>query len=389
MGFKEQNGNGKINLATQSVESAKLVGVRYVSDEMPGIKRQRVGGDFRYIDAKGKVMRDSEHLARIKALAIPPAWKQVWICPAAHGHLQATGRDARGRKQHRYHPRWREVRDETKYARMTAFARALPKIRARVAKHLKLAGLPRNKVLATVVKLLEVSLIRVGNDEYARENNSFGLTTLRDRHVKVRGAKLHFEFRGKGGKEHDIEVENPRLAHIVKNCQDLPGQELFQYIDADGQRQGVDSDDVNEYLREISGADFTAKDFRTWSGTVLAALALQEFEQVDSAAQAKKNVMRAIENVAQRLGNTPAICRKCYVHPAIIDSYLDGSMLAAARQKARAEMVHSLARLGPEEAAVLALLEKRLAHERNGNDLSERLAASLKRRHPSKQFKRS
>jgi DNA topoisomerase-1 len=263
---------------------------------------------------------------------------------------------------------------------MVAFARVLPKIRKRVAADLKLPGLPRNKVLATVVKLLEVSLIRVGNEEYAKENKSFGLTTMRDRHVAVKGSRLHFEFRGKGGKEHEIEIQNPHLARIVKSCQDLPGQELFQYIDAEGERHRVDSDDVNEYLREISGADFTAKDFRTWSGTVLAALALQEFERFDSQAQAKKNLVRAIENVAQRLGNTPTVCRKCYIHPAVIDSYLDGTMLATARQKAAAEIKRSLRSLQPEEAAVLALLENRLANEADQKNLGKLLAASLKGR---------
>jgi len=370
--------HSKSEFPTEPSESAKVVGLRYVTDEMPGIRRERVGRGFRYRAPGRKALRDPAHLARIKGLVIPPAWRDVWICPIAHGHLQATGRDARGRKQHRYHPRWRQVRDETKYVRMVAFARAMPKIRRRVAADLKLAGLPREKVLATVVKLLEVSLIRVGNEEYAKENKSFGLTTMRDRHVAVNGSKLHFEFRGKGGKEHEIEIRNPLLARIVKNCQDLPGQELFQYLDGDGERHRVGSDDVNEYLREISGADFSAKDFRTWSGTVLAALALQEFERFDSQAQAKKNVVRAIENVARRLGNTPSVCRKCYIHPAVIESYLEGSMLATARQKAADEITHSLRRLQPEEAAVLALLEERLAHEANKKDLGKALVASLK-----------
>ena len=378
MDLKESLKNGELKLPSEPVESAKVVGLRYVTDEMPGFRRLKAGKTFRYVDQSGKLLRDSIHLGRIKSLAIPPAWMDVWICPLHNGHLQATGRDARGRKQHRYHQRWREVRDETKYLRMVAFAHALPLIRRRVAKDLKLPGLPRNKVLATVVKLLEASLIRVGNEEYARENNSFGLTTLRDKHVQVKGATLHFEFRGKGGKDHEIEIENPRLARIVKTCQDLPGQELFQYIDAEGQRQQVDSDDVNTYLREISGADFTAKDFRTWSGTVLAAMALREFERFDSQAQAKKNLLRAIEHVAQRLGNTPSICRKCYIHPAVVDSYLDGSLLAQVKRKATAEMSHSLSKLPAEEAAVLALLEERLARETGEQDLLKPLAASIK-----------
>jgi len=259
-----------------------------------------------------------------------------------------------------------------------AFARALPRIRRRMDKDLKLPGLPRNKVLATVIKLLELSLIRVGNEEYAKENKSFGLTTLRNRHVEVDGSTLRFEFRGKGGKEHEIEVNNPRLARIVKTCQDLPGQELFQYIDADGRRQRVDSDDVNGYLQEISGEEFTAKDFRTWSGTVLAAVALQELERFESHAQAKKNLSRAIENVAGRLGNTPTICRKCYVHPAVVNAYLDGTMLVSARQAAEKEKIRSRKGLRPEEAAVLSLLKRQLKREARGNDLNRALTASLK-----------
>src|SRR4051812_42366512 len=314
-------------IVTDPVESARAGGLRYVSDESPGFGRQRAGKGFRYFHTSGKELRDPAHLGRIKSLAIPPAWTDVWICPVANGHLQATGRDARGRKQHRYHPRWREVRDDTKYNRMIAFAKLLPKIRKRVAQDLKLSGLQRNKVLATIVKLLELSLIRVGNDEYARDNNSYGLTTMKDRHAKIRGAKIVFDFRGKSGKDHTIEIEEPRLAKIVKNCQDLPGQELFQYVDEEGQRQDVRSEDVNEYLREIVGDDYTAKDFRTWAGTVLAAIALRELKKFDTQAEAKKNIVRAIENVAERLGNTPSVCRKCYIHPAVVNSYLEGTML--------------------------------------------------------------
>jgi len=322
-------------LPVDPVESAKAVGLRYVSDETPGFSRQRAGKGFGYFDSQGKPLRNPEHLRRIKALAIPPAWTNVWISASPQGHLQASGRDARGRKQYRYHPHWRQSRDETKFTRMIAFARALPKIRRRVAQHLRLSGLPRNKVLATVIKLLEVSLIRVGNDEYARDNKSYGLTTMRDNHVDIRGSRMRFHFRGKGGKRHAIDIENPRLAKIVKKCQDLPGQEIFQYIDDDSKQQDVKSEDVNEYLREITGADFTAKDFRTWSGTVLASMALQEFQEFDSKAEAKKNILRAIDAVAERLGNTPAICRKCYVHPAVLDSYLEGSTLQTMRQRSR------------------------------------------------------
>jgi DNA topoisomerase-1 len=301
----------------------------------------------------------------------------VWICPLANGHLQATGRDARGRKQHRYHPRWREVRDDTKYARTMAFAKALPKIRARVAKDLKRAGLRREKVLATVVKLLEVSLIRVGNEEYANGNGSYGLTTMQDRHGKVHGSRVQFKFRGKSGKAHTIDVKSPHLAKIVKQCQDLPGQDLFQYLDGEGKKQDVKSEDVNAYLREIVGGDYTAKDFRTWTGTVLAAMALSELRKYDTKAQAKKNLKQAIESVAEKLGNTPTICRKCYVHPAVIDSYLDGSTLNVVRQRA-SRLRSGESRLRPEESSVLALLEKRLRGERNGSLLRGQLRASIK-----------
>jgi len=362
---------------TEPTASAKAVGLRYVTDDMPGFRR-RAGKGFAYLDSSGAVIRDEQTLKRIKSLAIPPAWTDVWICRLPNGHLQATGRDARGRKQHRYHPKWREVRDETKYSRMMAFAKALPGIRRRVAADLKLPGLRRNKVLATVVKLLEVSLIRVGNEEYANNNRSYGLTTMLDRHAKVNGSKVQFRFRGKAGKNHTIEVEHPRLARIVKNCQDLPGQELFQYIDEDGKQQDVKSEDVNEYLREIVGNDFTAKDFRTWSGTVLAAMALSELRKFDTKAEAKKNIVAAIERVAERLGNTPAICRKCYIHPAVIDSYLDGATLNTVRQRAEHELRTSISRLRPEEASVLTLLQQQVSADANGSLLRDQLRASLK-----------
>jgi DNA topoisomerase-1 len=347
-------------LQADPAESARAVGLRYVSDDQPGISRRAAGKTFRYFWPDGKAVKDSETLGRIKSLAVPPAWREVWISTAAHGHLQATGRDARARKQHRYHPRWREIRDETKYRRMFAFARALPRIRQRVRSALRLRGLPRDKVLATVVRLLEVSLIRVGNDEYARDNASFGLTTMKDRHVEVNGARLRFQFRGKSGKHHAVDIQDRRLARIVKRCQDLPGQELFQYVDDEGKMQDVRSGDINDYLRQITGQDFTAKDFRTWAGTVLAALALREFEKFDSEAEAKKNIVRAIESVAERLGNTVAICRKCYVHPDIIDAYLDGTLLATLKQRAEQQLSGSVKRLRPEEAAVLGLLQQRL-----------------------------
>jgi DNA topoisomerase-1 len=350
-------------VVTEAREAAKAAGLRYVSDGRPGIHRKRRGKSFRYVDASGKDVRNPDDLARIRSLAIPPAWTDVWISALPNGHLQATGRDARGRKQYRYHPQWREIRDATKYTQMIAFVRVLPKIRRRVARDLKLADLSRNQVLATVVRLLETSLIRVGNQEYARDNKSFGLTTMRARHVDVRGSRIRFQFRGKSGKEHTVDVEDRRVARIVRSCQDLPGQDLFQYVDDQGQRQNIESEDVNAYLREISGADFTAKDFRTWAGTVLAAMALRELRKFDSQAQRKKNIVRAIEQVAERLGNTATICRQCYVHPAILDSYLDGSMLETMKKNAERELVQKVGRLPSEEAAVLALLQQRLAIE--------------------------
>ncbi|MEX0714497.1 MAG: hypothetical protein WD278_19325 [Pirellulales bacterium] len=350
-------------LLTQPADAAKAASLRYVSDEEPGIRRRRAGKGFIYTSPRGKPLRAAATLARIRSLAIPPAWTDVWICPRPDGHIQATGRDARRRKQYRYHPRWRSVRDENKYGRMIAFGRALPAIRRQVARHLAQSALSREKVLATIVRLLETTLIRVGNEEYARSNHSFGLTTMRDQHVDVSGSKLRFSFRGKGGKRHGVDLNDRRLARVVKSCREIPGHELFQYLDDDGNKQAVGSADVNAYLREISGQEFTAKDFRTWAGTVLAALALREFEQFDSNTQAKRNIVRAIEAVAERLGNTPTICRKCYVHPAVIDAYLDGSMLKTLKQRAEQTIAESLDQLGPQEAAVIGLLQQRLTLE--------------------------
>ncbi len=362
--------------------AAKVAGLAYVSDDQPGIARISHGKHFRYVLPGGKPLSDPDQIARIKSLAIPPAWRDVWICSSANGHLQATGRDAKGRKQHRYHRRWREVRDETKYNRMIAFAKVLPRIRRRAARDLRLPGLPKHKVLATVVKILETGLVRIGNEEYVRANRSYGLTTMRDHHVDVTGQTIHFEFKGKAGKSHSVDIRDRRLASIVKNCQDIPGQELFQYLDEEGQRQKIDSTDVNEYLREIAGADFTAKDFRTWAGTVLAAIALQEMKEVDSQAQMKKNILRAIESVAARLGNTPAICRKCYIHPFVLDSYIDGTMVQVLAQTARQNLKRHLHSLSPEEASVLTLLQRRLASERkrNSRSLEDLLQASIKHR---------
>jgi DNA topoisomerase-1 len=344
------------------VESAKAASLSYVTDDRPGISRRRNGAAFQYIDPSGKVIRDPEELQRIKSLAIPPAWREVWICPIGNGHLQATGRDAKGRKQHRYHPRWREVRDENKYGRILAFAKALPLIRQRVDNDLRRPGLPRDKILATVVRLLETSHIRVGNEEYARQNKSFGLATLRTRHVNVSGSTISFQFRGKSGVEHALDINDRRLAKIIKRCQDLPGYELFQYIDDDGERRTIDSTDVNEYIRQIAGEEFSTKDFRTWAGTVLAARALQEFQSAASDAESKRNIVQAIESVAKKLGNTKAVCRKCYIHPAVIQSYTDGTLLRALRRRLKKE-INDSHDLEPEEAAVLRLLKAGVTSE--------------------------
>ena len=342
---------------------AEEAGLRYMTDAEPGIRRRRAGRGFAYLRPDGRPITDPGRVAWFKALAIPPAWTDVWISPIKRGHLQATGRDARGRKQYRYHPRWREVRDEAKYGRLIEFGRALPRIRRRTDRELRRRGLPREKVLALVIRLLEATLIRVGNDEYARDNRSYGLSTMRDRHVRVRGGALTFTFRGKGGKEHEIDVRDRRLARLVRQVQELPGQELFQYLDADGRRCSITSDDVNAYLREVSGADFTAKDFRTWAGTVAASLALREFERIDDEAGRKRAITAAIEEVAEQLGNTPAVCRACYVHPDLLAAYLDGTLVDALSERARGAGRGAHA-LQPAEAAVLGLLQARLARER-------------------------
>jgi DNA topoisomerase-1 len=356
--------------------AAKAAGLRYVNDTKPGIRRD--GKQF--FDAAGAAVTDDATLARIKSLVIPPAWTDVWICPQANGHLQATGRDARGRKQYRYHARWRTVRDEVKYERMLNFGRALPAIRKEVDRALKLPGLPREKVLATIVYLLEATMMRIGNEEYARTNKSFGLTTLHNRHVKVDGSAIAFRFRGKSGVFHDIQLHDRRLAKIIARTRELPGQELFQYIDKEGERHSIDSSDVNDYLRSITDEEYTAKDFRTWSGTVLAALALQEFEKFDSETQAKKNIVRAIEAVAAKLGNTPSICRKCYVHPAVLEAYLEGNVLDALRASSEQAMVEDLHALTPEEAAVLAMLQQRLRNTAPPDQPVRRRPASTSRR---------
>ncbi len=341
-------------------ESAKEAGLRYTNDSRPGIRRIRRGSSFRYLTPDGRIIRDAVQLRRIKSLVIPPAWKDVWISPDPRGHLQASGRDARGRKQYRYHQKWRAVRDETKYDRLIGFAGKVPAIRRRTASDLRSPHLTRAKVLAVVVQLLEKTLIRVGNDEYARDNQSFGLTTMRDGHVNVKGGRVRFIFRGKSGVEHDIDLNDRRLARTIKACRDIPGYDLFQYRDQDGKRHAIGSDDVNMYLREIAGEDYTSKDFRTWAGTVLAAQMLRDFEAFDSEAQAKRNIVRAVESVAKKLGNTKAVCRRCYIHPAILDAYVDGSMLKTVADRARRTKLNDLTEA---EAAVLGLLQRRLARE--------------------------
>ena len=341
-------------------EAAELAGLAYVQDDRPGITREPHGDGFRFRAPDGKLVRDAAEVERINALAIPPAYTDVWVCPDPDGHVQATGRDAKGRKQYRYHPRFREFRESTKFEHMFAFAEVLPAIRKIVAEHMGKRGLSREKVLATVVHLLETTMIRVGNDDYAKRNGSFGLTTLRDRHAVVDGSELRFRFKGKSGKQWNLRIKDRRVARIVKACQDLPGQELFQWVDEAGEVRDVTSSDVNAYLKEISGREITAKDFRTWTGTVLAALALAEYQEIDSDAAAKKNVRAAIERVAARLGNTPAVCRKAYVHPEVLNAYLDRQLALEIKQEAEEELRDDLASLRPEEAAVLTLLRNRL-----------------------------
>ena len=338
--------------------SAAVAGLRYVNDDrMPGIRRTGRSTRFRYLLPSGRLLRDESVVERVKRLGIPPAWTDVWICPDPNGHLQATGRDARGRKQYRYHPRWREVRDEVKYGRLIAFADALPAIRARTDADLARPGLSREKVLAAVVQLLEKTLIRVGNEEYARQNGSIGLTTMKDGHARIDGTRVRFAFRGKSGVSHAVDLQDRRLARIVKACRDLPGYELFQYLDDEGRRQTIDSSDVNAYLREVSGQDFTAKDFRTWAGTVLAAQALADTARREPEMPAKRTVVAAIEAVAKRLGNTRAVCRKCYIHPAILDAYMEGATIRTIVARARSA---DKAALGPEERAVVEMIEARL-----------------------------
>ncbi|MBC5810406.1 MAG: DNA topoisomerase IB [Candidatus Eremiobacteraeota bacterium] len=328
---------------------ARAAGLRYVDDRRPGIRRKRAGRSFAYYAPDGTKISGKAELARIKSIGVPPAYEDVWICPYENGHIQATARDARGRKQYRYHPRWREVRDETKYERAADFARALPRLRKRVREDLSRQGFPREKVLATIVSLLDATAIRVGNEEYAKTNDSFGLTTLRTGHVRVRGSTLRFKFRGKSGVEHSVALDDARLARIVRRFQDLPGENLFTYVDEDGTSHTVDSQDVNDYLRESAGAEFTAKDFRTWKGTVAAAVALAAKPAAETPRDRKAVVKEALTDVSGLLGNTVAVCRRCYVHPSIVETYLDEGELTLPPGRASAG-------LDAEEARVLAFL---------------------------------
>jgi DNA topoisomerase-1 len=361
--MKKRKTKPKIKGDLKPEKAAEVAGLEYVSDRKPGITRVKRGKTFKYIGTDGKIIRNSKEIQRINSLAIPPAYQEVWICPKPNGHIQATGRDAKGRKQYRYHAQWKKIRDDTKYTKLIGFAEALPKIRKQVNKHLALSGMPKEKVLAAIVNLLEVTLIRVGNEEYAKENKSFGLTTFQDRHVNVEGAKITFNFLGKSGRHHTIALNDRRLAKIVQHCKDLPGQDLFVYLDENESLVSVSSTDVNEYLKTITNENFTAKDFRTWVGTVLAVLALQEFQQFDSEVEAKQNVVKAIENVAKLLGNTPTICRKCYVHPEVLNAYLDGALINELKKRAETKLVKDLTLLSPEEGVVLAFLKTRLESE--------------------------
>jgi DNA topoisomerase I len=342
-------------IAAAGVAAAQEAGLRYSSDDRPGIRRVRKGRGFAYLGADGRRIRDEDELRRVRRVAVPPAWRDVWISPSALGHIQATGRDARGRKQYRYHERWRAVRDEAKYGRLADFAKALPRIRERVEADLARSGVPRERVLATAVRLLEETFMRVGNEEYARANGSFGLTTLRAKHVDVEGSRIVFRYRGKSGKEHEVDLRDRRLARVVSRLEQIPGQELFRYLDDEGTARAIGSEDVNAYLRDVAGDDITAKDFRTWAGTVLAARALAEFGPARNERIAQKRFAEAIDVVAERLGNTRAVCRKCYVHPALLDVYTAGRL---PRALARAERARKGRGLSSHESAVAAMLTR-------------------------------
>ena len=366
--------NERAPAADEARQTAAEAGLHYTSDRSPGIRRTGRAPRFRYRAPGGRPI-GADELRRIRALAIPPAWRDVWICPRRDGHLQATGRDARGRKQYRYHRRWRQVRDENKFDHVIAFGRALPALRRRLRRDLALPGLPREKVLATVVLLLEKSLVRVGNDEYTKTNHSYGLTTLKDPHAKIHGSTVRFVFRGKSGVRREVDVRDPRIAAITRRCRDLPGQELFQYLDDDGTARDVGSSDVNAYLREITGTGFTAKDFRTWAGTVLAATALAAITHEPRVTRQKRLIKQAVESVAKRLGNTPTVCRACYIHPAVIDAWIDGDMLRNAR---KATHLRRRGTLPSDEAWVLRLLQRRLEPRRRNGDPTRLLRRSLR-----------
>lgn len=372
-----QNGNGDAGEtpAAEAAEAAREAGLVYVSDDQPGIRRRRSGRGFTYTGPDGKTIRAAKELARIKSIAVPPAWTNVWICPSPRGHIQATGRDARGRKQYRYHRAWRETRDRTKYDRMIAFGDALPRIRKRVREDLSLEGLQRDKVLATIVRLIDLTYIRVGNSRYAKENKSFGLTTMLDRHVDVEGSTMRFEFRGKSGKMQTVDLHHPRLARIVKRCQEIPGQHLFQYEDGSGEHRPVVSEDVNSYIRDAAGDEFTAKDFRTWAGTVLALRALRGVEPARTKRELRATVVAAIETVASALGNTVAVCRACYVHPGVLEAYEAGTLAALPRRRTKRNGSDPDDRLRPDEVTLLAFLKKRAADRPT---LSGALEKSLK-----------
>lgn len=341
----------------EGILAARLGGLRYVTDEVAGYTRRQLRTGFRYLDAHHRSISDPEILSRIRSLAIPPAWTEVWICPHENGHLQATGRDARGRKQYRYHKQWRKVRDEAKYERMIGFGLKLPLLRKKLDEVLSKPGLSREKVIATIIRLLDVTHIRIGNEEYAQANKSFGLTTLRNRHVTIEGAAVEFRFRGKSGIVHTVRISEPRLARIVRRMRELPGQELFQYVDEEGQRHSIGSVDVNDYLQEISGEHYTAKDFRTWAGTVQAVMALKGMGPPSSLTEARRNIKQAVEAAALQLGNTPAICRKCYVHPNVFQAYEQGLLDILQLDRA---LAREHPELSEEEVFTLKLLQTEL-----------------------------
>jgi DNA topoisomerase-1 len=373
---KVLNRDNHTGVAAEPQQAALSAGLRYLGDDRPGIRRRKSGNGFCYVRHDGARLSAADEITRLRSLAIPPAWKDVWICPFPNGHLQATGRDARGRKQYLYHPRFRAIRDSAKYQHVIAFADALPAIRATVREHMALPALPRAKVIATVVHLLDTTLIRIGNDDYARQNKSYGLTTLKNRHVEVHGPEVRFHFVGKSGKQWSAKIRDRRVAKIMRACQDLPGQELLQYRGEDGTIEDVTSSDVNDYLHEITGRDITAKDFRTWAGTVLAAVALGRLASPGSTAKAKKSLRAAIETVAARLGNTVAVCRKCYVHPEVLNAFLAGTLtreLTLRDGKPNPETKE----YASEEVAVLAMLRSRLKPAAKGTDGSDRLRAQL------------